>query len=123
MVLNCCSDPKEGGPGSLSILALALSGVLSACGGSGNPDPSSAQPQMGAEDDQRVVLVTGSTGEPTLRFAVLLADPPGGVIRYLDLEPVEKAIYRLTADLGLVVLVAFQLESERREIEAGTYYG
>ena len=53
-----------------------------------------------------------------------MADPPGGKdISYSDVAPVEARISELARHLGLLVYVRFQLASEAREIEAGTYFG
>jgi hypothetical protein len=71
-----------------------------------------------------VELLTDSTGDAAAKFLVTLADPPGDtLIPYIDIEPIEATVRRLTAGLGLVVYVRFRLASEVREIEAGTYYG
>jgi hypothetical protein len=68
--------------------------------------------------------LTDSTGDDAVRFEVTLSDPPGGRdISYRDVAPIEARINELAADLGLLVYVRFQLASEAREIEAGTYFG
>lgn len=67
---------------------------------------------------------TDSTGDAAIRFEVTLADPPyGGIVEYLDVEPVKKAIYDHMADVGLVVYVNFRSDSEQQAVAAGNYYG
>lgn len=68
--------------------------------------------------------LTDSTGDDAVRFEVTLVDPAGGRdISYRDVAPIEARINDLASDLGLLVYVRFQLASEAREIEAGTYFG
>jgi hypothetical protein len=64
---------------------------------------------------------TDSTGDPAVRVWLTLRDRAGS-LSFAQVAPLEAFVVERLADTGRYVYVRYRLESEQRELDAGTYF-